>query len=133
MIARLCGAWPSLDLARAGEVYADEFVDMAQRFGRSVVENGLTAAIRDTNRSNPAFAPSATELRNYVLTAATGTVQRRTCPMCADNEGWVAEIYDEVERRKKCVSIHDIGMPKPDTYRLKRCDHKGRHELTAKD
>ena len=119
MTSKICAAWPSLNSDRVSDTYSEELAEMAGRYGRSVVEQGITAAIRDTGRSNASFAPSATELRGYVSNAATSRREFKRCRLCADYEGWVAVVGPE----KKVVPLGELQPNRPDTYRVTRCQH----------
>ena len=122
MTSKICAAWPSLNSDRVSDTYSEELAEMAGRYGRSVVEQGITAAIRDTGRSNASFAPSATELRSYVRSAAEGSLTRTTCPLCVDGEGWIAVVGPE----KKIMRMADLTLNDTrETYRVAKCQHGG--------
>ena len=122
MIAKLCGAWLSLDVERAGATFSEELAEMGNRYGRATVEQGVSSAIRDADRSGATFAPSAPELRSYVRKAAEGSLTRTTCPLCVDGEGWIAVVGPE----KKIMRMSDLTLNDTrETYRVAKCQHGG--------
>lgn len=60
---------------------------MTAQYGRAAVEQGITAAIRDTNRPGMQYAPSLPELRRYVQQGSKTRLVGVTDAQCPDCNG----------------------------------------------
>jgi len=103
MLNLIAGAYRSFDPGISGGYYRDELTRMVGKHGRAATEAGLRAALRDSTREDPGFAPSIPVILGYVQGEANrgpqGTVEHSRCPNCQNLEGWV---YVEGGRVKRC-------------------------------